>query len=282
MNTPVNRSSESPLPSDKKQPKFIKPTIKSEIKTNDNPETVDLRKQPIPPPSNPKQYRAIGLIQGKYQASEDQLTRGSLLTSDGTAIDAVLLGRVLSLVKNHLDLDREHLWVVYPRTRQENDLLHVQIVGVWEPETLSQSDSTSLPELDTSIDSGYFSIRGEVIYFSVEDEMVIVKIKQAPKKESDKMKFFKLKLKGILSEKPLRHFWDLRAQLEGETLVIQEANDLGFATVRKKPFPNKGGQRYPSKPIGRRPPSDSRPSLPIKKSEANKPMPKPMPKPKQK
>lgn len=285
MNTPVNRFSESPLPSEKK-PKFIKPLTKPETKKDENLENLDSPKQPIPPPSNPKQYRAIGLIRGTYRASDEQLTRGALLTSDGTAIDAVLLGRVLSLVKNHLDLDKEHLWVVYPRTRQENDLLHVQIVGVWEPETLSQSDSTSeesaLPEINSSIESGYFSIRGEVIYFSIENEVIIVKIKQAPKKESETMKFFKLKLKGVLSEKPLRHFWDLHAQLQGETLVIQEANDLGFATPKKKPFPKKGDRHYPTKPIGRKSPSDSRPSLPVKKSEASKPMPKPMPKPKQK
>ena len=143
MNPSVNRSSESPNPS-QKAPKSSSPSNQSEMKQTDNAETIPpsivvssseanselpLRKHPIPPPSDPKQYRAIGLIQGRYQFSEEQLTQGTVWTPDGTAIDAVLLGRVLSLVKNHLDLSENHLWVVYPRTRQKDDHLHVQIVG---------------------------------------------------------------------------------------------------------------------------------------------------------
>lgn len=83
------------------------------------------RQQPIPPPSEPMQYRAIGLVRGRYVASDEQFTQGKMVTSDGTELDAVLLGRIMSLVKNHLDLEAEHLWVVYPRTRQENDNLHL-------------------------------------------------------------------------------------------------------------------------------------------------------------
>lgn len=93
---------------------------------------------PIPPASEPKQFRAIGLVQAQYQPSEESFTRGFLKTEDGHLIDAVLLGRVMSLVKKHIDLDQSHLWVVYPRTREKQHELHVQIVGVWEPETLTQ------------------------------------------------------------------------------------------------------------------------------------------------
>jgi hypothetical protein len=100
------------------------------------------RLQPIPPASEPMQYRAIGLVRGKYTASEEQFTRGLLYTEDGVAIDAVLLGRVMSLVKKHLDLEQPHLWVVYPRTREKGSDLHVQIVGVWEPEKLNRAEGT--------------------------------------------------------------------------------------------------------------------------------------------
>jgi len=62
--------------------------------------------------------------------------KGTLVATDGTQINAVLLGRIMSLVKNHLDLEQEHLWVVYPRTGQHDG--HLQIVGVWEPEKLSR------------------------------------------------------------------------------------------------------------------------------------------------
>ena len=98
---------------------------------------------PIPPASEPKQFRAIGLIYAKYEPSEESFTRGFLKTDDEQAIDAVLLGRVMSLVKKHLDLDKPHLWVVYPRTREKHHELHAQVVGVWEPETLAASEEES-------------------------------------------------------------------------------------------------------------------------------------------
>jgi hypothetical protein len=104
----------------------------------DSPETTVIRQHPIPAPSEPMQYRAIGLIRGRYTPSEEQFTRGQLLTTDQVEIEAVLLGRVMSLVKNHLDLTQDHLWVVYPRTREKEEDLHAQIVGVWEPEKLNK------------------------------------------------------------------------------------------------------------------------------------------------
>lgn len=192
------------------------------------------RKQPIPPPSHPRQYRAIGLIQAKYQQSAEQMTQGSLLTTDGVEIEAVLLGRIISLIKNHLDLEQEHLWVVYPRTKMQEDRLHAQIVGVWEPETLNQGLESEVSGKESS--HGYFSIRGEVIFYSIEEEIIIVKIKQFPRKEGDKPKFFKLKLKGVLSDKPLKRFWDLKVRLHGEDLIIEEGTDLGFAQKRKPKF----------------------------------------------
>jgi hypothetical protein len=213
------------------------------------------------------QYRAIGLVRGQYMPSAEQLTRGTLLASDGTLIDAVLLGRVMSLVKNHLNLDQAHLWVVYPRSRQEDGNLHVQIVGVWEPEKLNQTTSTETPDpeeapeksagetsLEVSepevlpvLNDGYFSIRGEVIYQSRDEEQVIIKIRQSPRKEADKTKFFKLKLKGFLGERVVGHFWDAHIQLEGSTLAIQEASDIGLMPLKKRP----GGKRPFNK--GRRP-----------------------------
>ncbi len=223
--TAVNQSAESTMPNQSQD------SDSSNLQPQPTPE----RKQPIPPPSHPRQYRAIGLIRAKYQQSAEQMTQGALLTTDGAEIEAVLLGRIISLIKNHLDLEQEHLWVVYPRTKMQEDRLHAQIVGVWEPETLSQ-DSDGQEVSGEETDHGYFSIRGEVIFYSLEEEIIIVKIKQFPRKEGDKPKFFKLKLKGVLSEKPLRRFWDLKVRLQGEDLIIQEGTDLGFAQKRKPKF----------------------------------------------
>lgn len=272
MSPSVNRYSDSPqssgenLPeaSSVQPPHSAPPNGNSQNVTNSSTTTDSTgtmpsdvqRQQPIPPPSEPMQYRAIGLIRGKYMPSQEQLTRGTLLADDGTLIDAVLLGRVMSLVKNHLDLALSHLWVVYPRTRQQDGNLHVQIVGVWEPETLSQDQTTasestdsppeeSTPEEETSPDhsqpepteqlpEGYFSIRGQVIYQSRENEDVIVKIKQSPRRESEKTKFFKLQLKGLLGEKVINHFWDLHVKLHTNTLMIEEGNDIGIVQAPKR------------------------------------------------
>lgn len=303
MSPSVNRSPDSPESSGALSPKTASVQNQhSESLTDDSSNAINLadtadstekmpvdiqRQQPIPPPSEPRQFRAIGLIRGQYMPSAEQLTRGTLLAADGTLIDAVLLGRVMSLVKNHLSLDQPHLWVVYPRSRQEDGNLHVQIVGVWEPEKLHRTESSeasstdteevdseqapSPPESETSPDisepdvprvlnDGYFSIRGEVIYYAREEEQVVVKIKQSPRKEADKIKFFKLKLKGALGERVVGHFWDFHIQLQGSTLAIQEANDIGLMPAKKRP---KGGKKPFNKkqkrPDGKRPVSTQRP-----------------------
>ena len=274
-----------------------------------------MRQHPIPPPSEPRQYRAVGLVRGRYTQSEEQFTRGMLIAADGTAIDAVLLGRVMSLVKNHLDLEQEHLWVVYPRTRQEDGNLHAQIMGVWEPETLKkppepssdeenqeaaeieasgEASTASLPPSEPDVEDGYFSIRGEVIYQSQDEEKyVIVKIKQAPRKNDDKMKFFKLKLKGDLATKAIGFFWDFHVKLKAESLMIEQANNIGALPIKKRKFPPgskppggfKGGGKRPFTP---KPKGDGAPvGRPNIKSAAaaapgvpKEPLPKPIKKPK--
>jgi hypothetical protein len=276
---------------------------RSPSEASSHSDLTDLHKQPIPPPSEPKQYRAVGLIRGRYQPSEEQFTRGILLTSDGTEIDAVLLGRVMSLVKNHLDLEQEHLWVVYPRTRQNTDNLHAQIMGVWEPEKLatetpdergeetatesaesseeSQEAIAPAPTLQSHLEDGYFSIRGEVIFQSQPHQYIIIKIRQTARKDSEKPKFFKLKLKGLLSNpKAVGHFWDLHVHRVGEQLEIDGGNHMGFVGAkRKKPFSGRprgkgpGRNRGNARPVtkgGKRAGSAPSPSKPSKKNPPNK------------
>lgn len=197
------------------------------------------------------QYRAIGLLRGCYKPSEEQFTRGEMTTADGTTIEAVLLGRVMSLVKNHLDLENEHLWVVYPRTREKQEDLHVQIVGVWEPEKLlkpeDEEESEPTPYLPSSeVEDNYFSIRGEIIFHSPEDKSMIVKIQQAPRKKDDRPKAFKLKLNGELTGKAVGYFWELNVRREGPDLVVQSAKSIGMIPPRKRPKgegDDRGGDR---------------------------------------
>ncbi|OCR00299.1 hypothetical protein BCD67_25180 [Oscillatoriales cyanobacterium USR001] len=277
-----------------------------------------IRQHPIPPASEPKQYRAVGLVKGRYTSSEDQFTRGTLTASDGTAIDAVLLGRVMSLVKNHINLEQEHLWVVYPRTRQQDGNLHAQIMGIWEPETLkkpidspsqtddvvteenqgedssnSQETPTAFSPAPINVENGYFSIRGEVIYQSQEEEKyIIVKIRQIPRKDGETMKFFKLKLNGELAEKAVSYFWDFDVQLQGNKLLITKGTNIGPMPAKKKPFNKGGGGGFKGKSKftpPKRDPNAPRPEPPNRKPAAvaveappkrTEPLAKPVKKPK--
>ena len=96
-----------------------------------------MRQHPIPPVTEPLQYRAIGVVRGHYVPEDaERITRGLIRTDDGVEIEAVVLGRLLTLMRRHLDLTTSHLWVVYPRSR-DDEVLHLQMVGIWEPSTLA-------------------------------------------------------------------------------------------------------------------------------------------------
>ncbi len=255
-------------------------TVSEEIKAS--------RQQPIPPPSEPMQYRAIGLVRGRYQASTEQFTQGTLVTDDGTELQAVLLGRIISLVRNHLDLAQEHLWVVYPRTGQKDDQLHLQIVGVWEPEKLSKespatqrpqpeekpASSENLAAASTEIENGYFSIRGEVVFQSTSNSQLVVKIKQAPRKESEKPKYFKLKLQGELKTKAVGQFWDLQVKREADNLVVQQGESIA---VLPKPKPRRKTEPRQAGKFGVRSNFDT--PRPVRKTgDTSTAVPKPIPK----
>jgi hypothetical protein len=206
------------------------------------------------------QYRAIGLVRGKYVATEEQFTKGNIITEDGTEVDAVLLGRVMSLIKKHIDLEQSHLWVVYPRTRENVEGLHVQIVGVWEPEKLNRPDSaedeaseeaiaeavpeTPAEELDAP-DDKYFSVRGEVVFQSPDDQKLLVKIRRAPQQGSDESKIFKVALHGALEGKVVGYFWDLQVERQATNLVVREGTRIGIVPPQKRGpgESNKGGFR---------------------------------------
>jgi hypothetical protein len=254
-----------------------------------------LRQQPIPPPSEPKQYRAIGLVRGLYTPAEEEFTRGDFKAADGSDLKAVLLGRVMSLVKNHIDLQKEHLWVVYPRTREEEKELHLQIVGVWEPETLKKSDQEGEEEpsgeladgtfIDPRLKDDYFSVRGEIVFIAPDDRHIVVKIQQTPRKSTQKAKAFKLSLRGELdSARTVGYFWDLHIKRDDNTLVVTEGTCIGMAPPKKrdKDMVQRGGR--PQKPAfgrGGKPPMSRSPrpgmprpnrepaSKPIKRSEQN-------------
>jgi len=262
------------------------PAVESKIITIE-PVPTDGRQRPIPPPSEPTQYRAIGVVRGTYHPSDEQFTRGNMVMADGSHVEAVLLGRVMSLVRNHLQLDQEHVWVVYPRTREREATLHLQIVGVWEPENLSNepdsvesSDDLTQDSIDdgasdeeaheahdvsttaistssddavqyvpsSEVDTDVFSIRGEIISHEPENQKVSVKIQQVLRKKGEK-------------EPSMKYFkLNLEGDLRGKVLgyfwdldVKRDGQDLriqsGTSIILVMP------KKYPKRPMmgGRRP-----------------------------
>ncbi len=218
---------------------------------------------PISKPSERMQYRAIGLLKGKYIASEEQFNRGNILLEDDTLIDSVLLGRVTSLIKKHIDLETNHLWVVYPRTlykEEDNEpALHMQIVGVWEPETLNASKDKAAegkaaegkaaegtPEADSQAprylstieateQCDQFSIRGEIAKYSEDTSEITVNIVQKSKSENVKPKRpFKLLISGTLAGRTTGYFWDFKVKREGGQLLLEEAAQVAVVPPKKK------------------------------------------------
>ncbi len=203
-----------------------------------------MRDHPIPPVTDPLQYRAIGIVRGKYlPLDENQFTRGYLLDSEGEKVEAVVLGRVITLMRKHLSMDSSHLWVVYPRSRDVNHL-HLQIVGIWEPSTLNETDLEAdsqqrvikdLNETDDELTEGddYFSIRGELIYTRPETQDLVVRIRQKKKANGSKPIPFKLKLKGNLPFDCLRNFVSLDVRRIGQQLHLESYEVLGSVVSKQ-------------------------------------------------
>lgn len=192
-----------------------------------------MRDHPIPPVTEPLQYRAIGVVRGVYKAKEDdQLTRGILLDADGNELETVVLGRVLTLMRRHLAMDEPHLWVVYPRCR-ESEHLHLQIAGIWEPSTLSPDQAGAEDSLTEGDD--FFSVRGELIYTKPETGELVVKIRQQPRADGSRPLPFKIQAKGTVPLEHLRHFVSLELRRQGQALHLER-----FEVIA--PMPTRGGK----------------------------------------
>jgi hypothetical protein len=219
------------------------------------PYIVAMRPHPIPPVSEPLQYRAIGVVRGTYvPADADQITRGLIHTEDGEQIEAVVLGRLLTLMRRHLDLAQPHLWVAYPRSREQGGL-HLQLVGIWEPSTLASHDQASTnpepaPEddgLQTSPDlptdalpegDEYFSLRGELIFTKPETGDLVIKVRQLPRGDGQRPAPFKLQLRGEIPLEHLRHFVAIDGRRQGQQLLVERFEVIAPVVQRG----NRGGK----------------------------------------
>ena len=139
-------------------------------------------KNPIPKVTNQLQYRAIGIINGKFTPNgSGQLNRGFLVDDKGEKIETVVLGKALSLLKKHIDLKKSYFWIVYPKNKNTQNL-HLQVVGIWDPYQLNDfsndSSKTNFSKLLEQLDlkDNYFSIRGELVFVNTKKKEVIIKI----------------------------------------------------------------------------------------------------------
>ena len=190
-------------------------------------------KSPIPKVADPLQYRAIGIVNGKFTPHDsEQLNKGLITDNEGEKIETVVLGKALSLLKKHIDLNKNYYWVVYPKNKNTQNL-HLQIAGIWDPfqfNDLPNNSSKSnfsklLEELDLT--DNYFSVRGELVFVNKPKKEIVIKICSTSKLKNLKNKTFKLIIKGELSLELLNNFVSLDVNRDGNSLKLLDYKVIG-------------------------------------------------------
>jgi hypothetical protein len=183
-------------------------------------------KNPIPKVTNQLQYRAIGIINGRFTPlSSEQLNRGFLIDNKDEKIETVVLGKALSLLKKHIDLKKSYYWIVYPKNKNTQNL-HLQVAGIWDPYQLNDfpndSSKTNFSKLLEELDlkDNYFSVRGKLVFVNTRKKEIVIKICPAVKSQNLKNKNFKLVIKGELSLELLNSFVSLDINRDGNSLQL--------------------------------------------------------------
>ena len=191
-------------------------------------------KNPIPKVTNKLQYRAIGIVNGKFNPHDsEELNRGYLTDNKGEKIETVILGKALSLLKKHIDLKKSYFWIVYPKNKNTQNL-HLQVAGIWDPYQLNDfpnnSSQTNFSKLLEELDlkDNYFSVRGVLVFVNTQKKEVVIKICSAFKLQNLKNKNFKLVIKGELSLELLNSFVSLDVIRDGNSLKL-----LNYEVIEK-------------------------------------------------
>ena len=139
-------------------------------------------KNPIPQVTDPLQYRAIGIVNGKFTPFDTELLNKGLITdNEGEKIETVVLGKALSLLKKHIDLKKSYYWIVYPKNKNTQNL-HLQVAGIWDPYQLNNfpndSSKTNITKLleELGLKDNYFSVRGELVFVNTQKKEIVIKI----------------------------------------------------------------------------------------------------------
>ncbi len=191
-------------------------------------------KNPIPQVTDPLQYRAIGIVNGKFTPYDTELLNKGLITdNEGEKIETVVLGKALSLLKKHIDLKKSYYWIVYPKNKNTQNL-HLQVAGIWDPVQLNDLPKNSskfnfsklLEELD--LKDNYFSVRGDLVFVNKSKKEIVIKICSTSKLKNLKNKNFKLSIKGELSLELLNNFVSLDVNRDGNSLKL-----LNYEVIEK-------------------------------------------------
>ena len=185
-----------------------------------------MTKSPIQKVTDKLQYRAIGIVKGVYNPQNiDQINRGTITDEKGEKIEAVVLGKALSLIKKYIDFKKSYFWIVYPKNKTTQNL-HLQVVGIWDPYELDKlannfSKKNSIDLLsEFNLKDNYFSIRGELVFVNTKKKEFVMKICSSSKSKKFKNNNFKLVIEGDLSLELINSFLSLD--------VIRVGNKLGL------------------------------------------------------
>ena len=191
-------------------------------------------KNPIPKVTNRLQYRAIGIINGKFIPNNiEQFNRGFLTDDKGGKIETVVLGKALSLLKKYIDLKKSYFWIVYPKNKNTQHL-HLQVAGIWDPyqfndfpNNSSKTDFFKLLE-ELGLRDNYFSVRGELVFVNTQKKEFVIKICASKSLQNLKNKNFKLFIKGELSLELLNSFISLDLIRKDNSLLL-----LNYEVIEK-------------------------------------------------
>ena len=185
-------------------------------------------KSPIPKVSDNKQFRAIGIVFGKYKPHDKNLlNKGCIEDSHGLNIDAVVLGKALPLIKKFINFEKQYYWIVYPRNK-DLDNIHLQIAGIWDPNNFQNNDDENIKKthdllLSLDLKDNLFSIRGKLIFINIQEKELIIKI--CPSNQSKnlkKNKSFKVLIKGEISMKYINSFVSLDVMRIENSLFLEK------------------------------------------------------------
>ena len=170
-------------------------------------------------------YQAIGWVTGNYQPSADNPDSGMLVTQDGIAVPAQLMGCLHHQLNKKFPnystksdlLPEDALWTVYPSTEP----LKFQLVNVNTLESLGSSSPKPKRENQRKVD--WFKLTGQIESVANGSITIVIRRNQQRRKnKEDALKYqpFVLQIVGSLPGESVGQIWELEVQRQKAKLVL--------------------------------------------------------------